>query len=598
MNHYRFSDVLSTTMDSRRGGFAEDQQGFQDGPSYIYLESEKYLYTERRVPTVLEDGAIVDGGALSMSSKEAMALFAQYAAIGVLYGLIPALQYPIFNNYLKLEGYQTASYTQLVTMGWSFKVFFGMLSDCFPIFGYRRKSWILIGWTITMVSLIVMFSSSLGDPYCNIEKATDEGRPGACSAIYSKTNDTDKKYFNLDAPNNGTMFIMLSVLVSFGYVMADCAADAMVVEYAQREPIAIRGRVQTAIYTVRQIFITVASIVSGLGLNSPNYGGTFSFSLKPNIPYGICMVPCALVILTTIFVLKEDKKPGTPFREYIGVFWNLLQQRVMWQVCAFRFINNTFYNINTTASSPIYNTWAKVAPVNDALSAIIGSMIYTVILIVMGKWGLQWNWRICIAAGTLGVMAIDSTVAFITIWNIFRNQWFFTGVGVFDQIPSGLRFIVSLYCAVEIADVGNEGATYGLVTTVANLAIPVASVIYKITDSHLRLSQDDIKTDSTEVRTDVTISYLTSYCSKIFSLFWLFLLPPQRGPMQELKSRGSKSKLAGALLVVTFLLSLAFSITSSIMSIFPSTKCYRIAGGNGILDPTTGKCPLVASRRG
>ncbi|KAH9178988.1 hypothetical protein AeNC1_017358, partial [Aphanomyces euteiches] len=362
--------------------------------------------------------------------------------------------------------------------------------------------------------------------------------------------------------------------------------------------IAIRGRVQTAIYTVRQIFITVASIVSGLGLNSPNYGGTFSFSLKPNIPYGICMVPCALVILTTIFVLKEDKKPGTPFREYIGVFWNLLQQRVMWQVCAFRFINNTFYNINTTSSSPIYNTWAKVAPVNDALSAIIGSMIYTVILIVMGKWGLQWNWRICIAAGTLGVMAIDSTVAFITIWNIFRNQWFFTGVGVFDQIPSGLRFIVSLYCAVEIADVGNEGATYGLVTTVANLAIPVASVIYKITDSHLRLSQDDIKTDSTEVRTDVTISYLISYCSKIFSLFWLFLLPPQRGPMQELKSRGSKSKLAGALLVVTFLLSLAFSITSSIMSIFPSTKCYRIAGGNGILDPTTGKCPLVASRRG
>ncbi|KAH9139773.1 hypothetical protein AeNC1_019513, partial [Aphanomyces euteiches] len=103
------------------------------------------------------------------------------------------------------------------------------------------------------------------------------------------------------------MFIMLSVLVSFGYVMADCAADAMVVEYAQREPLAIRGRVQTAIYTVRQIFIVIATIVSGFGLNSPNYGGTFSFSMKPNIPYGILLVPCVLVVLTTIFVLKEDK---------------------------------------------------------------------------------------------------------------------------------------------------------------------------------------------------------------------------------------------------------------------------------------------------
>ncbi|CAK4697101.1 unnamed protein product [Aphanomyces euteiches] len=586
-------------MFDQRGGMIGDRPSFEDGPSCIILESEKYLYSEGREPTLLlEDGAIIGGGALRMSSKEAMALFAQYAAIGFLYGLIPALQYPIFNNYLKLEGYQTASYTQLVTMGWSFKVFFGMLSDCFPIFGYRRKSWILIGWTITMVSLIVMFSSSLGDPYCNVEKATKEGHSKACSAIYSQTTARYKKYFNLDAPNNGTMFIMLSVLVSFGYVMADCAADAMVVEYAQREPIAIRGRVQTAIYTVRQIFITVASIVSGLGLNSPNYGGSFSFSLKPNIPYGICMVPCALVVLTTIFVLKEDKRAATPFREYIGVFWNLLQQRVMWQVCAFRFINNVFYNINTTASSPIYNTWAKVAPVNDALSAIIGSLIYTVILIVMGRWGLQWNWRYCIAGGTLGVIAVDGMVAFITIWNIFRNQWFFTGVSLLNQLPSGVRFIVSLYCAVEIADVGNEGATYGLVTTVANMAIPVASVIYKITDSHLRLSQDDITTDTFRVRSDVTISYMISYCCKIFSLFWLFLLPPQRAPMQELKKRGGKSKLAGALLVGMFILCLVFSIISSIMSIFPSTKCYRIAGGNGVRDPTTGKCPAIPMRNG
>ncbi|KAG9401086.1 hypothetical protein AC1031_009846 [Aphanomyces cochlioides] len=95
-----------------------------------------------------------------------MALFAQYAAIGVVLSMLPALQYPIFNNYLKLEGYQTASYGQLVTLGWSFKVFFGMLSDCCPIFGYRRKSWMLIGWTVTMVCLAIMTFTSLGDPYC------------------------------------------------------------------------------------------------------------------------------------------------------------------------------------------------------------------------------------------------------------------------------------------------------------------------------------------------------------------------------------------------------------------------------------------------
>ncbi|KAH9088079.1 hypothetical protein LEN26_019680 [Aphanomyces euteiches] len=320
--------------------------------------------------------------------------------------------------------------------------------------------------------------------------------------------------------------------------------------------------------------------------------------MKPNIPYGILLVPCVLVVLTTIFVLKEDKKPGTPLREYMSMFWNLLQQRVMWQICAFRFINNVFYGITTTASSPMYSTWAKVAPLNDALSSILGGLIYTAILIVIGKWGLHWNWRYAIAAGTLGVMAVDATTAFITIWDVLRNQWFYNGVGLADQIPAGIRFIVSSYCAVEIADVGNEGATYGLVTTVANLASPFASVIYKIIDSNFKLSQDDITTDSHEVRMDVTYSYIISYCCKLCSLLWLFMLPPQRGPMQELKKKGGKSKLAGALLIIVFILCLAFSVTTSIMSIFPSTKCYRIVGGNGKLDPKTGKCPAVASRKG
>ncbi|KAH9157598.1 hypothetical protein LEN26_003175, partial [Aphanomyces euteiches] len=534
----------------------------------------------------------------SLRSREAIALFTQYAAIGVIYGLIPALQYPIFNNYLKLEGYQTTSYGQLVTLGWSFKVFFGMLSDCFPIFGYRRKSWMLIGWTVTMVCLAVMAFSSLGDPYCNIEKAIDDGHPRACSKVYSKTNDTDKVYFNLDAPNQGTMFILLSVLVSFGYVLADCAADAMVVEYAQREPIAIRGRVQTAIYTVRTLFEIIANVVTGFGLNSPNYGGEFAYSMAPNVPYGICLAPCVVVVLSTIFLMQEKKSKGKPFLEYIDMFWNLLQQRAMWQICAFRFINSVFQGIGSTAGSPMYNTWANVSPLNDALSTILGGAIYSAILIVVGRWGLHWNWRYAIAAGSIGVICIDAPINFITIWDVLRNQWFYNGVGLADNIPAGVRFIVATYCAVEIADVGNEGATYGLITTVSNLASPFASVIYKVIDSHFKLSQDDITDDTNEVRWDVSYSYFIAYGSKLFALVWLFMLPPQRLPLQELKRTGGKSKIAGALLIILFIACLAFSVTSSIMAIYPSTKCYRIAGGNGVLDPVTHKCPKVASKKG
>ncbi|KAH9105251.1 hypothetical protein AeMF1_018860 [Aphanomyces euteiches] len=202
-----------------QGGLSDGRHGLEERLSYIHSankEAEKDGYTDFKTPGELEDGAIVEGGALTIFSAEAMALFAQYAAIGCIYGLIPALQYPIFNNYLKLEGYQTASYTQLVTMGWSFKVFFGMLSDCFPIFGYRRKSWILIGWTITMVCLLIMISSSLGEPYCNVEKATAEGHPRPALPFTPR-------------PTTPTRNISTSTLPTTARY---CAADAMVVEYA------------------------------------------------------------------------------------------------------------------------------------------------------------------------------------------------------------------------------------------------------------------------------------------------------------------------------------------------------------------------------
>ncbi|KAF0708923.1 hypothetical protein As57867_006146, partial [Aphanomyces stellatus] len=114
----------------------------QERVSYIQSATDnitdKDNYDATKTPGELEDGALVEGGALHLFSREAMGLFSQYAAIGVIYGMIPGLNYPIFNIYLQLEGYQTASYSTLVTLGWSFKVFMGMFSDCFPIFGYRR----------------------------------------------------------------------------------------------------------------------------------------------------------------------------------------------------------------------------------------------------------------------------------------------------------------------------------------------------------------------------------------------------------------------------------------------------------------------------
>ncbi|KAH9118517.1 hypothetical protein LEN26_012053, partial [Aphanomyces euteiches] len=202
-----------------------DKMDLEERLSYVHSDANAKdgQYTEAKTPGELEDGALVEGGALPIWSREAFGLYSQYFTIGVIYGMIPALNYPIFNFYLQMEGYQTASYSVLVNLGWSYKVLFGMFSDCFPIFGYRRKSWMLIGWTVAMICLAVMFFSSLGDPYCNWMTEYKD----YCKLTLSKVpKEIQDKNYDFEAPDRGAKFIILSMLVSFGYVTAACASDA------------------------------------------------------------------------------------------------------------------------------------------------------------------------------------------------------------------------------------------------------------------------------------------------------------------------------------------------------------------------------------
>uniref|UniRef100_K3W664 Uncharacterized protein n=1 Tax=Globisporangium ultimum (strain ATCC 200006 / CBS 805.95 / DAOM BR144) TaxID=431595 RepID=K3W664_GLOUD len=105
-------------------------------------------YEGAKTPDVLEaqDGAIRAGGAPNLLSKDHIGLILQYAAVGIVYGVMPATIYPFLQSYLNASGTQIVTAGTLVVLPWSFKIFYGIVSDCFPIFGYRRRPYMLLGW--------------------------------------------------------------------------------------------------------------------------------------------------------------------------------------------------------------------------------------------------------------------------------------------------------------------------------------------------------------------------------------------------------------------------------------------------------------------
>lgn len=521
----------------------------------------------------VEGGALREGGAPNLLSREGLGLLCQYATVGITYGALPALIYPYLQEYLNASGNQTTTAAQLVTLPWSFKAFYGILSDCVPIFGLRRKPYILIGWAVCLAMLIVMACMPQGKPYYTVSSDRDISPEDYTPEIEAR--------INYDAPSQAGKYVLLMFFAAVGYVLSDVCADSIVVEFAQREPIAIRGRTQSAIYGARTVVVVIIKLVVGFCFNGEEYGGDFSWSLSFSdmmIIMAVCTVP---VLPVTWFFINETPKPRVDFKKYMGEIWEFFQQRAVYQIIAYSFFHGVISDISYTASSPVQSYMAKVTPINATISDALTRIIFIFGLYATAKWGLQWNWRLMTLYTGIFTIAVDSICALFTVWDVYRSQWFWLGLPLAVELPYTVAWIISNYVTVELANIGNEAFVYGLMTTVGNVASPFATSLTLVIDRPFNLTTKRIQIDDNSIRWDLTYALLVMYAATAFSWVFLPLLPRQKAETQELRRTGGTSKILGAFTIFYLIFSVFWSVMTNIMAMFDSTSCLIIAGGKG-----------------
>jgi hypothetical protein len=177
----------------------KDIKDIEDG-SYVGVKTPDQVPIGA-LPTGGEGGAIREGGMPVLISRDNLGLLFQYSTVGLVYGLLPATIYQFMQNYLNCSGTQVTAAQQLVVLPWSFKVFYGILSDCVPLWGYRRKVWMLIGWGVCVVMLIVMAIMPIGKPYFTDSADRDVD-------IDAYTQELEAR-INCDAPSEGAKYVML-----------------------------------------------------------------------------------------------------------------------------------------------------------------------------------------------------------------------------------------------------------------------------------------------------------------------------------------------------------------------------------------------------
>ena len=184
----------------------------------------------------------------AMGPRAWFGYLSQYFAVGLIYGGLPSTIYGVFNGYLNVPAHVYATIATVMTLPWSLKFVFGLINDCFPILGYHRKPYMVIGWSFCAATLLYISCVPLPAPYwCRDAKGV--------YITLSNTTGTGKRVAaepcNAEAAAAGGAYALLMMLAALGYVVADVAADGLTVQLARREPLETRGRTQTTAYLTR-----------------------------------------------------------------------------------------------------------------------------------------------------------------------------------------------------------------------------------------------------------------------------------------------------------------------------------------------------------
>ena len=509
------------------------------------MEAGEYLPSDSQE---LFDGRIVnteDGTSPTVWSKDYCGLLASYWIVGTLQGITGVL-FPLViyvNN--KEPAFYTAS-AQLITIFWSYKIFYGFITDFIPLLGYRRKAYMLGGHGLAiLIGFVMVF-------VCN------------------------------DLAIEGVLALL--TLQNFFSVFADVASDGFTVQIAHRESNDTRGKTQTYAYASRFVANCIGNIMSGFLLNGPSYGGSFDFELNVKWVFLIYACTAAIAYPLVIFCLKEPRNEDIGTSKSIGAHLNackeMLLSRPIYQLIFFTIINQTLAGLVNSTNSNYSSLVLGVTPLQNNLNVVLQYVLVISGMMVIKTWFLNFSWRKMFIF-SLTVQVILTNLIYLFVWDVSHDAWLYTFLSATNQFAYGMNFIIGSFFVVEIALPGQEAITYSILSTVHNLAIPLTTVISnQLLTAFDYLDNASIKADTTDFRTNWSYLQLVITILNMCSLFALFLFPTQKAHAQALMKKPSNRAIGWTIFALGVLL-LLYTTVTIVLTIMPSTQCLEIAGGSG-----------------
>ena len=493
--------------------------------------------------------------------RENIAVPACYLLVGLLQGLSG----PFTNVYpldLNASEAQQTTISSLKSLPSTFKLAFGFLSDNVPLAGYRRKSYMLLGWAIASLSMIILltFSDLSVEAIAlnNEQTMNEDGSSGRylLRHLQSSTSEFGEQTNIVGAPPSIPFLSFTLLMFGSGFWFADVMGDSLVAEKAKLEPESSRGHLQSTCYACRFFGLMIAAPLSTVIYSK--YGPQSVVMLMAGLPS---------LILPLIYNLKEKKDVDVAStREQCGEIWNTVCSRAVWQPMGFVYLYNVL-QVGNAAWKQFLKTVLNFTS-NQLNSLLIAAYVLLWLgIMAYKKFFITWSWRSVYVSTTL-LNGIFSALQILLIKGItFGLSPFLFALGddAFADFIGGIQFLPTTIMMVHLCPAGSEGASYAMFTTMSNSAYSLASAF-----STLLLGIWDVSKDAME-RGDLTgminLTALTTLI-QVSGVLFVGLLPRTKEDLSNLHSDPmSGSKIGGFIFLFVTFASVLYSLVVGVLNI-------------------------------
>jgi len=331
---------------------------------------------------------------------------------------------PIFfllKDELHLSASQAASFLAVISFAWWIKPLYGLISDFFPLFGTRRRSYLLLTTGLAAACWLALGSLA--------------------SYSYLTT-------------------LLLLLLCGFGLAFSDVLCDAVMVETGK--PLGLTGRFQA----IQWGSINTASVLAGIG------GGW----LSQNTPYQwvfrlVALFPL-LSLTATVLHLHEPRVrfDRQQIRDTLQAVRSAVGSPPLWTAAAFIFLWNfspsfgtplEYFEVDTLGFSKIF--LGTLSSLNSG-AAIAGAALFSQL---SGRWPLR---RLLTLSVGIGVV---STLAYLELVGPRSAILLTTTTGLITMIATLATFDLAARSCPERA----EGTFFAALMALANLGTAGGNVV-------------------------------------------------------------------------------------------------------------------------